>query len=203
MFDDSYYTIESKSEGKYTEKGSKFLAFCYPVTSENEVKEVMMGLKKEYFDARHHCYAYRLGWDKSVYRFNDDGEPSGTAGRPIYGQILSNDLTNVLIVVVRYFGGTKLGVSGLIQAYKSATIEAIKSNTITEKIIKDVYDVEFRYEYMSDAMKCFKQFAVEMIETNYQTICNVRIRVNKTQTVAVYDTLTKIEHTVVNYIKTE
>lgn len=203
MFDDSYNTLEIKSEGKYTEKGSKFLAFCYPVTTENEVKEILASMKKEYFDARHHCYAYRLGWDKSVYRFNDDGEPSGTAGRPIYGQILSNDLTNVLIVVIRYFGGTKLGVSGLINAYKTAAVEAIKANLIQEKMIKDVYDVEFKYEYMSDAMKCFKQYSVEMLDTNYDTVCNVRFRVVKTQTVAVYDALTKIEETVVSFIKTE
>lgn len=203
MFDDSYNTITSKSEGKYTEKGSKFLAFCFPVSKETEVKEIMAELKKEYFDARHHCYAYRLGWDKSAFRFNDDGEPSGTAGRPIYGQILSHDMTNVLIVVIRYFGGTKLGVSGLIQAYKTATIEALNSNAIVEKVIKDIYDVEFKYEAMSESMRCFKQYAVEMLETNYDTICNVRISVAKTQTVAVYDALTKIDQTVVSYIKTE
>jgi len=203
MFDDSYNTLIIKSEGKYTEKGSKFLSFCYPVKSESEIKEVLANLKKEYFDARHHCYGYRLGWDKSVYRFNDDGEPSGTAGRPIYGQILSHDLTNVLIVVIRYFGGTKLGVSGLINAYKTATIEALSMNNIIEVEIKDEYEVRFQYDKMSEVMTCVKRFFVDIIESSYDLECKIRIRVSKTQTVGVYDALTKIENTEVNYIKTE
>lgn len=202
MFDDSYNTITINSEGKYTEKGSKFLSFCFPVKSESEVKEILANLRKEYFDARHHCYAYRLGWDKSAFRFNDDGEPSGTAGRPIYGQILSNDLTNVLIVVIRYFGGTKLGVSGLINAYKIATIEALHSNKIVEIAIKDLYHIEFNYDKMSDVMKILKQPGIELIETDYNTICNITLSVTKTMTVQAYDSLTKLENTKVEYIKT-
>ena len=120
MFDESYNTILKASEGSFRDKGSKFIAYLFPVTTEDKVKEILQDYKKKYYDARHHCYAYRLGWNKDAYRINDDGEPSGTAGKPIYGQILSNDLTNVLILVVRYFGGVKLGVSGLIQAYKAA-----------------------------------------------------------------------------------
>ncbi|MEI6347948.1 MAG: YigZ family protein [Bacteroidota bacterium] len=202
MFDDSYNTITINSEGKYTEKGSKFLSFCFPVKSEIEVKEILANLRKEYFDARHHCYAYRLGWDKSAFRFNDDGEPSGTAGRPIYGQILSNDLTNVLIVVIRYFGGTKLGVSGLINAYKIATIEALHSNKIIEIAIKDLYHIEFNYDKMSDVMKILKQPGIELIETDFNTICNITLSVTKTMTVQAYDALTKVENTKVEYIKT-
>jgi uncharacterized YigZ family protein len=202
MFDDSYNTITINSEGKYTEKGSKFLSFCYPVKSESEVKEILANLRKEYFDARHHCYAYRLGWDKSAFRFNDDGEPSGTAGRPIYGQILSNDLTNVLIVVIRYFGGTKLGVSGLINAYKIAAIEGIHANKISEVAIKDLYQIEFQYDKMSDIMKVLKQPGIELLETDYNTICNITFSVTKTMTVHAYDALTKIENTKVDFIKT-
>jgi uncharacterized YigZ family protein len=202
MFDDSYNTITINSEGKYTEKGSKFLSFCYPVKSESEVKEILANLRKEYFDARHHCYAYRLGWDKSAFRFNDDGEPSGTAGRPIYGQLLSNDLTNVLIVVIRYFGGTKLGVSGLINAYKIAAIEGIHANKISEVAIKDLYQIEFQYDKMSDIMKVLKQPGIELLETDYNTICNITFSVTKTMTVHAYDALTKIENTKVDFIKT-
>lgn len=202
MFDDVYNTVIHNSEGKYTEKGSKFLSFCRPVKDEFEVKEVLAQLKKEYFDARHHCYAYRLGWDKSVYRFNDDGEPSGTAGRPIYGQILSNDLTNVLIVVIRYFGGTKLGVSGLINAYKTAAIEAISANKIEEVSIKDIYKIDFQYDKMSEVMKVLKQTGVELVETNYNNDCSATVSVVKTLTVMVYDSISKIEQAAISYIKT-
>ncbi len=202
MFDDAYNTVIHSSEGKYTEKGSKFLSFCHPVKDEFEVKEILTRLKKEYFDARHHCYAYRLGWDKSVYRFNDDGEPSGTAGRPIYGQILSNDLTNVLIVVIRYFGGTKLGVSGLINAYKTAAIEAISANKIEEVSIKDIYKIDFQYDKMSEVMKVLKQTGIELVETNYNNDCSATVSVVKTLTVMVYDSISKIEQAAISYIKT-
>lgn len=202
MFDNTYLTITQASQGKYVEKGSKFLAFCYPVKTETEVKEVLARLKRDYFDARHHCYAYRLGWDKSVFRFNDDGEPSGTGGRPIYGQILSKDLTNVLIVVVRYFGGTKLGVSGLINAYKTAAIEALDDNKIQEFEIKDLYAIEFQYDKMSEVMKVLKQQGIELLETNYDTICQIRLSVVKTQTVLVYDALFKIEQLKIGFIST-
>ncbi len=130
MANDLYKTIEEASTGIYKEKGSKFLAFAYPVATEYEVKDILDGLKKEYYDARHHCYAYVLGADKDKFRANDDGEPSSTGGKPILGQILSNDLTNIFIVVVRYFGGTKLGVSGLINAYRSAASDAINNAKI-------------------------------------------------------------------------
>ena len=121
MFDDTYKTIAEVSEGIYRDKGSKFIAIAMPVESELEIKNKISEIKKQYFDARHHCYAYILGYNKEAYRINDDGEPSGTAGKPIHGQLLSKDLTNILVVVVRYFGGVKLGVSGLITAYKEAT----------------------------------------------------------------------------------
>ena len=133
LSEDTYKTIYEVSEGNIKEKGSKFIAIAIPVISEEEIKSKLDELRKEYYDARHHCYAYRLGFEKLVYRYNDDGEPSGTAGRPIYGQIVSKDLTDVLVVVIRYFGGTKLGVSGLINAYKTASKEALNNQRLLLK----------------------------------------------------------------------
>ena len=168
LFDDTYKTIAAKSEGIYKEKGSKFIALAYPVTTENEIKEIVAGLKKEYYDARHHCYAYILGPDKSAYRQNDDGEPSGTAGRPIYGQLLSKDVTNVLLVVVRYFGGIKLGVSGLINAYKTAAKDALDNNTIIEKTIDEKYRVTFDYTEMNSVMQILKDPFVQINNQSYE-----------------------------------
>ncbi len=130
---DSYLTIEKNTEGLFKDKGSKFLAFAYPVEEEEEIKEYIQALKKEHYSARHHCYAWRLGAEKTHFRANDDGEPSSTAGKPILGQIQKNDLTNILIVVVRYFGGTLLGVSGLINAYRGAAADVINNSIIVEK----------------------------------------------------------------------
>ena len=135
LFSDTYLTIEKKSETLYKDKGSKFLTFAFPVQNDQQIKEVLTQLKKEHPSANHHCYAYRLGADKLNFRANDDGEPSNTAGKPILGQIQSNDLTNILIVVVRYFGGTLLGVGGLIQAYKNSAAEVLKVSHIIEKFI--------------------------------------------------------------------
>ena len=164
MFEDTFNTIESHSQGVYRAKGSKFIALAIPVISEDEVKEKLLEIKKEYFDARHHCYAYILGYNKSAYRINDDGEPSGTAGRPIYGQLLSKDLTNILVVVVRYFGGTKLGVGGLITAYKEATKDALESAKIIEKTVDETYLVSLEYEQMNKVM--------QILKTDFVTITN-------------------------------
>ena len=168
LFDDTYKTIAAKSEGIYKEKGSKFIALAYPVTTEEEIKEIIASLKKEYYDARHHCYAYILGPDKSAYRQNDDGEPSGTAGRPIYGQLLSKDVTNVLLVVIRYFGGIKLGVSGLINAYKTAAKDALDNNTIIEKTIDEKYRVTFDYTEMNSVMQILKDPFVQINNQSYE-----------------------------------
>ena len=168
LFDDTYKTIAAKSEGIYKEKGSKFIALAYPVTTEDEIKEIIAGLKKEYYDARHHCYAYILGPDKSAYRQNDDGEPSDTAGRPIYGQLLSKDVTNVLLVVIRYFGGIKLGVSGLINAYKTAAKDALDNNTIIEKTIDEKYRVTFDYTEMNSVMQILKDPFVQINNQSYE-----------------------------------
>ena len=168
LFDDTYKTIAAKSEGIYKEKGSKFIALAYPVTTEDEIKEIIAGLKKEYYDARHHCYAYILGPDKSAYRQNDDGEPSDTAGRPIYGQLLSKDVTNVLLVVIRYFGGIKLGVSGLINAYKTAAKDALDNITIIEKTIDEKYRVTFDYTEMNSVMQILKDPFVQINNQSYE-----------------------------------
>ena len=143
LFEDTYLTIKEPSEGLFKDKGSKFSSFAFPASSEEDVKKFLAELKKQHPSANHHCYAFRLGADKQAYRANDDGEPSNTAGKPILGQIQSKDLTNILIVVVRYFGGTLLGVSGLINAYKLAAAEAIQNATIIEKTVDDIYEIKF------------------------------------------------------------
>lgn len=185
LFEDTYKTIEKLSSGVYKEKGSKFLAFAYPVKSDSEVKLLLDQIRKEYYDARHHCYAYVLGYDKSAWRINDDGEPSGTAGRPIYGQIQSYDLTNVLVVVVRYFGGIKLGVSGLINAYKLAAQDALQQAEIIERTINEIYRLEFPYEQINEAMKIVKEFGLQILESSFDTESYIvyKIRRNSAQKV--------------------
>ncbi|MBR3743509.1 MAG: YigZ family protein [Bacteroidales bacterium] len=161
---DCYKSIAAPSKGIFKDKGSKFLAFAYPVESEEEAKAIISTLKREYFDARHHCYAWRLGLLGDRWRANDDGEPSSTAGKPILGQIISNGLSDILIVVVRYFGGTLLGTSGLINAYKSASADAIAAAKVAEKIATARYRISFDYAQMNAVMKCLKDFrlAVEL-----------------------------------------
>ena len=163
-----YRTIQTSSQGIYKEKGSKFLAFAFPVNSEDELKKHLENLRKEYFDARHHCYAFVLGADKARYRANDDGEPNHSAGDPILGQIRSKDLTNILVVVVRYFGGTKLGVSGLIQAYKIATEDALKNASIIE--VDVMSEISLRYDYTAtpDVMKLMKDLDLVIKDQSFQ-----------------------------------
>ena len=155
---DTFHTIRESAEGIYKEKGSKFMAFAFPVRSEEEIKERMEILKKEYHDARHHCYAWRLGAEMEQFRSNDDGEPSGSAGPPILGQIRSKNLTNILVVVVRYFGGTLLGVGGLIQAYKSAAADALEHADIVLEKVYSRWEVQFGYPRMNDIMRLVKEY---------------------------------------------
>ena len=177
QINDCYKSISAPSEGIYKDKGSKFLAFAYPVESESEIKDILLKIKKEYFDARHHCYAYRLKHDYSVWRANDDGEPSSSAGRPILGQILSNELSDILIVVVRYFGGIKLGVPGLIKAYKTASADAIANGEICDKIATNDYSVEFPYERMNDIMKTLKDFGLYPHKQDFDNMCTIETKV--------------------------
>ena len=187
MFDDTYKTLAAPSEGLYKEKGSKFLAFAYPVRTIEEVKAHLEQLRKDYFDARHHCYAYILGPRKDAFRANDDGEPSGTGGRPIHGQLLSADLTDTLIVVVRYFGGILLGASGLANAYKTAARDAIDHAQIVEKTIDCRYRLAFAYEAMNDVMRILKEFDLKPENPNYALDCSLEVSVRQSQSVRLYD----------------
>lgn len=176
---DSYFTIDHPASGVYKDKGSKFLAFAIPVHNEPEIKEKVEAFRKEYFDARHHCYAYRLGADKSIFRTYDDGEPSGTAGKPIFGQIQSHDLTDILILVVRYFGGTLLGTSGLIRAYKAACEDALANAPKVQKFIYNTYKLTFTYENMNTVMKIIKDFDLQSSEHFFQSTCSIKINIKR------------------------
>jgi len=200
LFSDEYKTITDSAQGSFRDKGSKFLAFAFPAASEQEVKQHLETLKKQYFDATHHCYAYVLGFDKSAYRVNDDGEPSGTAGRPIYGQILSNDLTNILIVVIRYYGGTKLGVPGLINAYKTSAAEAIKNATIANRIVKEIYQIEYPYEGMNDVMKIIKDETLEVINNEFGMKCVIRLAIRHSEAERVKGKFSKVNQLIINYL---
>lgn len=200
LFSDEYKTITDSAQGSFRDKGSKFLAFAFPAASEQEVKKHLETLKKQYFDATHHCYAYVLGFDKSAYRVNDDGEPSGTAGRPIYGQILSNDLTNILIVVIRYYGGTKLGVPGLINAYKTSAAEAIKNATIANRIVKEMYQIEYPYEGMNDVMKIIKDETLEVINNEFGMKCVIRLAIRHSEAERVTGKFSKVNQLIINYL---
>ena len=179
LFSDTYLTIEKKSEIIFKDKGSKFLAFAFPVENDGQIKEALSQLRKEHPSANHHCYAYRLGADKLNFRANDDGEPNNTAGKPILGQIQSNDLTNVLIVVVRYFGGTLLGVSGLINAYKNSAAEVIKECLFIEKFISFNYTINFSFEQLNDVMKLLKQLDCRINTQQFDTDCEIRFSIRK------------------------
>lgn len=184
--------IAGAAEGLYKEKGSKFLAFAFPVLSVEEVKEHLEALRKEYFDARHHCYAYILGQHKETYRANDDGEPSGTGGRPIHGQLLSADLTNTLVVVVRYFGGILLGASGLTNAYKTAARDALDHATIEEHTIDDTFCLHFEYPLMNDVMRILKEQGLKPTKQDFQMDCCIEVNVRKSQSQRLSDALSKL-----------
>ncbi|MCM1532404.1 MAG: YigZ family protein [Bacteroides sp.] len=181
--DDTYLTLAAPAQGLYKEKGSKFLAFAYPVETEQEIKDLIEKLRKEYYDARHHCYAYVLGSRQEVYRANDDGEPSSTAGKPIHGQILSFGLTNVLVVVVRYFGGTKLGTSGLINAYKTATNDALAQAETVEKVVMRAYGLRFPYEQMNQVMRIVKDLRLQVLGQEADSECRMRVSVRLSECV--------------------
>lgn len=202
LFEDTYKTVAHKSQGLFKDKGSKFIAFAMPVKTEDQVKEELDALKKEYYDARHHCYAWILGFSKDAYRMNDDGEPSGTAGKPIHGQLLANDLTNTLIVVIRYFGGIKLGVRGLINAYKFAAQEAIQNNTIEMRIIREVYQVKFAYEDMNDVMRIMKEEELDQLGQDFQLTCTLDFAVRKSRADIVIKRFTDLRKVKISYLRT-
>ncbi|MCG6187632.1 IMPACT family protein [Maribellus maritimus] len=179
--EDTYKTIGNSNEGYFKDKGSKFLSYAFPVHSEEEIKEHLNRLKKEHHSARHHCYAWRLGTEEITFRANDDGEPSSTAGKPILGQLQSFEVTNILIVVVRYFGGTLLGVSGLINAYKSAAADVLSKTKIVTKTIERRYQLHFNYPVLNDVMNIIKQENFTILNTKFEIDCLLDFSVRKSE----------------------
>lgn len=199
---DSYLTIKTPSEGIYKEKGSKFLAFAYPIFSEEEFKTHLQELKKSHHDARHHCYAFRLRLTENEYRYSDDGEPNNSAGKPIYGQLLSKKITNIGIVVVRYFGGTKLGVGGLVTAYKEAAADAINNAEIIEQTVNNFYQILFEYPVMSDVMNFIKQQQLNVTQQVFEENCLIEFNIRQTESEHLVNEFSKIEGVAVKFLKT-
>lgn len=193
MDKDTYKTILASSEGIYTEKRSKFIATALPVRTVEEVKAYLETWQKKYYDARHICYAYMLGYERKDFRANDNGEPSGTAGKPILGQINSNELTDILLIVVRYFGGIKLGTSGLIVAYRTAAAEAIAAASIIEKTVDEVVTVLFEYPFMNDVMRIVKEEGPEIVEQSYDIDCRMSLRIRRSIMPRLRTRLEKVE----------
>jgi len=203
MESDNYKTIKSSSEGTYKEKGSRFLASAFPVANLEEIKPIIERIHKEYHDARHHCYAYMIGRDRLVWRVNDDGEPSGTAGRPILGQINSFGLTNILVVVSRYFGGTLLGVSGLINAYKTSAAEAIRNAEIVERSLYEYYYIDFPYKSINDVMKILKEEDAGQSGQSFELECSIIINVRVSAREKLINRLTRVEGLNYRYLETK
>lgn len=191
--EDTYKTIEGQSESVYTEKRSKFIAIAIPVCTLAEIKQYLEEYQKKYYDARHVCYAYMLGAERKDFRANDNGEPSGTAGKPILGQINSNELTDILVIVVRYFGGIKLGTSGLIVAYRTAAAQAIAEATVIEKTVDQDVTVAFEYPFMNDVMRIVKEESPEILEQSYDMDCFMRLRIRKSLMPRLRSRLEKVE----------
>ena len=190
---DSYKSIATESRGLFKDNGSRFIAHAYPVETEDEIKEIVAALKKEYYDARHHVYAYRLGYLGDKFRANDDGEPSGSSGRPVLGQIDSNELSDILVVVVRYFGGIKLGIPGLIRAYKTATADAIANAEIVEKIACKRFKVHFGYMGMNNVMKVFKDMGLDQKNQQFDMECSMETSVRLSQVDAFLERMNDVE----------
>ncbi|RYZ93793.1 MAG: YigZ family protein [Sphingobacteriaceae bacterium] len=201
LFDDTYRTIQKPAEGQFSDRGSKFISYAFPVNNENEVKPLLLQIKAAHPKAGHHCWALRLTPNRSIFRINDDGEPSGTAGRPILNTLLSQDITNVLIVVVRYFGGTLLGVPGLINAYKVATEEAVKHAVIVEKTVNDIYTVNFDHVQMNDVMRIIKENNLTTLEQEFDNRCMITLSVRQLQVNAVLGKLNALEEVKVKFLR--
>jgi len=178
---DTYKSIKSPSQGFFKDKGSKFISFAYPVQTEEEIKDILASIKKEHHSARHHCFAWRLGKEKINYRINDDGEPSSTAGKPILRQLQNFKVTNVLLIVVRYFGGTLLGTAGLINAYRTAAADALENAKIITKTIEVIYRITYSYNAMNEVMRIIKQENLNIIDTQFETDCKVDFSVRKSK----------------------
>jgi len=202
MESDIYKTIKSSSRGIYKEKGSRFTAFAFPITNQEEIKPIIDRLRKENHEDKHHCYAYMLGQARNIWRLNDDGEPSGTGGKPILGQINSYGLTNILIVVCRYFGGTLLGVTGLINAYKTAAQSAIKNSEIIEKTLQEYYRISFPYTSINDVMKILKEEITGQSEQRFDLYCSIKLNFRASSKEEILPRLSRIEGLKFEYIET-
>lgn len=202
LFEDTYRMLSQPSQGEFKDRGSKFYAYAFPVRKEEDIKMRLLELRKKHYDARHHVYAYILGADKASWRANDDGEPSGSSGKPVHGQLLSYDLTNTLIVVVRYFGGTKLGIPGLINAYRSAAKDAIEQAIIIEKKIEDVYELAFTYPDMNVVMRILKDEGISPLTTDFQLDCKLQFKIRKQDSSRIYDQFKAIHTLKINYLRT-
>ena len=190
--DDTYKTVEGPAEGYINERKSKFISFIYPVQDADQVKAIVDELRDKYHDARHVCWAYMLGWEREEFRSNDDGEPSGTAGRPILGQINSAELTDVLIAVVRYFGGTLLGTGGLIKAYKEAAADAIANAEVVEKTVDDFINIHFEYPLLNEVMRVLKQFDSVQWTQDFTETCRMRLQIRRSLAPRLEERLTAI-----------
>ncbi|MDR2882441.1 MAG: YigZ family protein [Alistipes sp.] len=198
MQDDEYKTIAAQAETALRERSSKFLAFAWPVTSEEQVKEHLDTLRKKYYDATHHCYAWRMGPRGETWRANDDGEPSGTAGKPILGQMLSTEITDCLVVVVRYFGGTKLGVPGLIAAYKDAAAEVLAAAEVVERTVDMVFELQFAYEAMNDVMRVVKEMEPRVEEQHFDNLCRMRLAIRRGRAAELARRLEKVDGLIIS-----
>lgn len=203
MANDSYKTIARAAETTYRQLSSKFLVYAYPVESEEEIKTHLDALRKRWFDATHHCYAWRLGPHGEQFRANDDGEPSGTAGKPILGQLLSHNITDCLIVVVRYFGGTKLGVSGLIQAYKEAAADVIAVSNVIERTVDTVIKVDFSYMVMNDVMRIIKDEQPQIREQIFDNLCTMTLAIRQSKAQMLLGKLSKVSGATIEVIENE
>ena len=192
LFEDTYRTIEAPVEGIFRDRGSKFLAYAYPIISDQDIKTIIANLKQEHPKANHHCWAMRWSTDRSVFRLNDDGEPSGTAGRPILNVLLSRNITNIAVVVVRYFGGTLLGVPGLINAYKTSAELALNEAKVIEKTVNDIYTITFDYLQMNDVMRLIKEDNLQVLEQQFDNGCRVKVSIRKMQVNQTLDKLQKL-----------
>jgi uncharacterized YigZ family protein len=202
MESDSYKTIKAASGGVYKEKGSRFISFAIPIVSQDDIKPIIDRIRKENHDARHHCYAYMIGQERKIWRVNDDGEPSGTAGRPILGQINSLELTNILIVISRYFGGTLLGVSGLINAYRTAAADAISNAIIIECNLREYYELVFPYISMNDVMKILKEEGIGHTDQAFDLECKIKVDFRASARDSMLRRLSKIEGLKYTFLET-
>jgi uncharacterized YigZ family protein len=202
MDSDIYYSIKAPSKGLFKEKGSRFISFAFPVQDQEEIKSILDRIRKEHHEARHHCFAWMTGHDRLNWRVSDDGEPSGTGGRPIIGQINSFCLTNILIVVTRYFGGTLLGVSGLINAYRSAAADAIANAEITECTLQEYYEITYPYDAMNLVMKILKEENITLSEHSFDLVCSIRLNFRASARDRILNRLMRIEGLGFNHLET-